>query len=79
MSLREAEHCVITVGEGRGFVARGPHRENLIVTAVECHPIIPSDLSEIPDLLGRLGAVPFLSANLPIRRSNIWCCYLRAV
>jgi hypothetical protein len=75
MSLQEAEHCVITVGAGRGFVARGPHRENLIVTAVECLPIIPSDLSEIPDLLGRLGAVPFL----PIRRSNIRGCYLRGV
>jgi hypothetical protein len=63
MSLREAEHCVITVGEGRGFVARGPNRENLIVTTVECLSIIPSDLSEIPHLLGRLGAAPFLSAT----------------
>jgi hypothetical protein len=64
MPFEEAALSVVTVGAGRGFVVRGPY-VNLIVTAVECLPFVPThdSSSVIPDLLARLDAPPFLQAD----------------
>jgi hypothetical protein len=70
MDLELGKQAVITVGAARGFVVEGRKESLCVITAAHCLPYMPPphpasclDERTYPNLLGRLGESPCVSAE----------------